>query len=62
METDHKGSQKIRQFPHFWSDEFDVSTKPRKTPHPQGGFDSRKTGIPTKRAVLMSESSSMRGE
>ena len=46
METAHKGPQKIRQFPHFWTVEFDVSTK---------------TGIPTKRAVLMSESSSMGG-
>ena len=57
METAHKGPQ----FPHFWTIEFDVSTKTGKTPHPQGGFGSRKTGIPTKRAVLMSESSSMGG-
>ena len=61
MAAAHKGPQNIRQFPHFWTIEFDVSTKTGKTPHPQGGFGSRKTGIPTKRAVLMSESSSMGG-
>ena len=61
METTHKDPQKIRQFPHFWTGEFDLSMKTGKTPHPQGGFGSRKTGIPTKRAVLMSESSSMGG-
>ena len=30
METTHKGPQKIRQFPHFWTIEFDVSTKTGK--------------------------------
>ena len=61
METAHKDPQKIRQFPQFWTMEFDLSAKTPKKPHVQGDSANGRAGIPTKRAVLMSESSSMGG-